>query len=213
MPRQNPPSLLLASTSPRRKDLLGQVRLRIDVRPPTSEEIPQDGEPPRRLVARLAREKAESIARARPDSRALVIAADTIVVAPGGGRVLGKPRDGADAVRMLRLLSGKTHTVYTGYCVLGSGGRSVARVVSTRVKIRALDRATIRRYVATGEPMDKAGSYAAQGLGMALVERVSGSYTNVVGLPIAQLLQDLEEVFGISLFSWIVPRSRGRRHR
>ncbi|MGZ6309765.1 MAG: Maf family protein, partial [Bdellovibrionota bacterium] len=109
-----------------------------------------------------------------------------------------------DAKAMLKLLSGKTHTVLTGYCLLEavSGGKSrrISRVISSRVKMRKLDAAAIARYVATGEPMDKAGSYGAQGLGMALIEEIRGSYTNVVGLPMAQILSDLEKSFGIPIF-------------
>lgn len=193
--------IILASTSPRRIGLLADAGLKVKVLAPDSDEKRLPGEPARRFVARVAREKAASVAR-RPD--AIIIAADTIVVSPEKQEILGKPKSIADARRMLRLLSGKTHTVLTGYCVFGVNTdgipREVSRVVSSQVKMRVLDDATIRRYVASGEPMDKAGSYAAQGLGMALIEKISGSYTNVVGLPIAQLLKDLETHFGIPLY-------------
>lgn len=201
-PRKQQPRIVLASTSPRRIELLQQARIIVEVIGPDTDEIRKPREAPRALVSRLAREKAASVAR-KLQEPALVIAADTIVVAPDGKTVLGKPRSVAEARKMLRMLAGKAHTVLTGYCVL-EGGKlrpsRVVRVVVSRVKMRSLSKTDIERYVATGEPMDKAGSYAAQGLGMALIEELRGSYTNVVGLPMCQLLSDLEEKFGIPLF-------------
>jgi septum formation protein len=135
-----------------------------------------------------------------------VIAADTTVVAPGGKRILGKPVDVRDAERMLRLISGRTHEVLTGYCLLGwdekGRMRTWSRVVRSKVTMRKVSTAMIRDYVASGEPMDKAGSYAAQGFGMNWIQFLRGSYTNVVGLPMCELLMDLEEKFGVR------PRSR-----
>lgn len=203
------PSLILASTSPRRIDLMKQTGFEVKVESPDADETPHPGESPRALVSRLAREKAFSIGRkgfrGGRASRQLVIAADTIVVSPNGKRVLGKPRNEAEARKMLGLLAGKRHSVLTGYCILpverdGSMGRSLTRVVTSRVKMRKLTPREIARYVKTGEPMDKAGSYAAQGVGMALIETIQGSYTNVVGLPMCQLIADLEKGFGIPLF-------------
>ncbi|MCM2322620.1 MAG: Maf family protein [Oligoflexia bacterium] len=199
-------TLILASTSPRRIELLSQIGLSFEVRSPNADETPAPGELPRRMVARLAVEKAESVlaGAASQYSRALVIAADTIVVAPDGKTVLGKPRDTRGAARMLKLLAGKTHTVYTGYAILELGGRrshSVIRVEKSTVTMRPLSQRDITDYIRTGEPMDKAGSYAAQGLGMALIERINGSYTNVVGLPICQVAADLEKHFGYPLFA------------
>ncbi len=183
--------LILASTSPRRIDLLRQVGLKPRVLSPHTDETALPGEGPAKLVARLAREKAASIGRPRD----CVIAADTIVVAPTGGTILGKPRNRREAMRMLKRLSGRTHTVLTGYCILYKEWE-VVRVVRSRVKMRVLSEKQLRAYVETGEPMDKAGAYAAQGIGSGLILEIRGSYTNVVGLPIAQLLSDLE-TFGI----------------
>jgi septum formation protein len=190
------------------------------------------------MVARLARDKAEAVALRvvaggvrglKRGAPVLIIAADTTVVAPGGsgsrGRVLGKPRDTREAKRMLGRLAGREHTVLTGYCVLelreskrGRASRTelpsfeshiLGRVVVSRVRMRRLSARDIAAYVATGEPMDKAGAYAAQGIGMALIEEIRGSYANVVGLPICQLAQDLEGRFGVSLFA--TGRRRGGR--
>lgn len=194
-------TLILASTSPRRIDLMKQVGLSFSVESPDADETPKKGESPRALVTRLSREKALSIAKKRSSQdESLIIAADTIVVAPGGKQVLGKPRNEAEARKMLAKLSGDCHAVLTGYCILKSGSKPFTRVVTSRVKMRKLSRTEIECYVKTGEPMDKAGSYAAQGLGMALVESIQGSYTNVVGLPMCQLIMDLEKNFGIRLF-------------
>ena len=126
------------------------------------------------------------------------------MVSPDGRKILGKPVNAQDAERMLSRLSGRQHTVLTGYCVWQTGGakaqRSLVRIVSSKVRLRKLSKKQIRFYIETGEPMDKAGSYAAQGRGMALVEDM-GSYTNVVGLPMGQLMADLEERFGVPFFS------------
>lgn len=201
--------ILLASTSPRRILLMTQVHLPIEVQTPMVDEKPKPNEKPDRLVARLAREKAQSvreIAIQRYES-CLILAADTLVVAPDGRKILGKPKDQDDARKMLKLLAGKTHTVLTGYSILlatrTQKSKQIVRVVKSRVKLRPLTAKTIDLYVASEEPMDKAGSYAAQGLGMALVEEIKGSYTNVVGLPMAQVCKDLEKIFKINLFSWI----------
>jgi septum formation protein len=182
--------------------------LAVEVQSPRVDEKPKYREKPQMLVSRLAREKAESvrgIAVQRYES-SLVIAADTIVVSPDGRKILGKPNDAEGAQKMLKILAGKTHTVLTGYCILMAtrkpGAKKVVRVVKSRVKMRSLTPKMIESYVASGEPMDKAGSYAAQGLGMALIERIDGSYTNVVGLPMSQIFVDLEKVFKIKLFSW-----------
>jgi septum formation protein len=200
--------IILASTSPRRIDLMKQVGLPCFVRAPEADETPRKGESPRALVSRLAREKAESmLTLALHDfAAALIIGADTIVIAPTGGRILNKPRDAKEACRMLAALAGKTHTVLTGYCILSAARESrpkpLVRVVSTKVTMRALTKKDIAGYVATGEPMDKAGAYAAQGVGMALIDRIQGSYTNVVGLPVSDILEDLEKTFGVPLLSW-----------
>lgn len=199
-----PLSLILASTSPRRIDLLAQAGLRARAQAPGTDEAIRPGETPAAMVRRLAREKASSVARKlAPGSRALVIAADTTVVAPDGRMILGKPDDARDAARMLRLLSGRVHTVLTGYCLFEVGPRPrkpLVRSVRSRVRMRKLSPRDIQAYIRTGEPMDKAGSYAAQGVGMALIESLQGSYSNVVGLPMCQVLLDLEHEFGLGLF-------------
>lgn len=198
--------VILASTSPRRIELLKAAGLEVEVRAPDADETPKKGELAKAMVARLAREKAQSLMKDLlwEHGAAIVIAADTTVVAPNGKTILGKPVDEADARRMLKMLAGKTHTVHTGFCILSIAREMkperVVRVVTTKVTMRKLTAADIEAYVKTREPMDKAGSYAAQGLGMALIERISGSYTNVVGLPLSQLLLDLERKFGFSLF-------------
>ena len=213
-PLTQSPSLILASTSPRRIELLRQAGLDPRVIGPGTEEVERPGESPTRMVARLATEKAQAVA-GRPDlpPGAVIIAADTTVVADaagrsgrgsvrGGSRVLGKPRDAREAFEMLSRILGTTHTVLTGYCLIRprhgrTPARKLTRVVRTRVKMRKLTPAEIKRYIATGEPMDKAGAYGAQGIGGGYIESISGSYTNVVGLPISQLMADLALKFGI----------------
>lgn len=201
--------IILASTSPRRKHLMEQVQLRCEIREPDADETLKRGEEPEKFVARLARAKAESVMMEClwEYGAAMIIAADTTVVAPNGKTILNKPRDEAEARKMLKMLQGKTHTVLTGYTILAVAREMnpvrVSRVVRSKVKMRPLSKEAIDRYIATGESMDKAGSYAAQGFGMALVESISGSYTNVVGLPISHLLMDLEKKFGIELFEQV----------
>ena len=203
------PAIILASTSPRRISLLGEVRLPIRIESPDTDEAIKKGESPKNLVARLAREKAESVLKKIKNEckASIIIAADTIVVSPNQKTILGKPKNPKDAIKMIHSLSGKFHTVFTGYCLLKSGEgsrtRITVRVVKSLVKIKTLSPSTIRKYVATGEPLDKAGSYGAQGIGMAFIEEIRGSYTNVVGLPMAQVLADLEKISGTQLLEWI----------
>ncbi|HVM20286.1 MAG TPA: Maf family protein [Egibacteraceae bacterium] len=183
MPTPSPEAdLVLASASPRRLDLLRLAGLDPVVAPADVDETVRDGEAPEVYVVRLARAKAEA-ASGRPGI--VVLGADTTVVLDG--HILGKPEDERDAVAMLRRLAGRTHTVSTGVVALGAGDRREI-VVSTAVTFAPLDDAAIRRYVATGEPLDKAGGYGIQGRAAAFVERIDGSYTNVVGLPLAQTL-------------------------
>jgi septum formation protein len=198
------PYVVLASSSPRRVELLKSANIPVVTRSPEVDESPRRGEAPAALVRRLARLKALSVVSAveAEFSSGVVLSADTIVVSPKGNRILGKPRDRKDAEKMLKILSGKTHTVLTGYCLSGFGltsekDKSLVRVIKSSVTLRKLDAQFIADYVGTGEPMDKAGSYAAQGLGMTFIEKISGSYTNVVGLPISQVLEDLAREFGI----------------
>lgn len=183
------PALTLASGSPRRRELLAGLGIALEVRPAATDEAVHTGERPAAYVARVAREKA----RAVPGE--VVLAADTAVVL--GDRILGKPRDAPDAARMLRALSGTSHQVLTAVCVrrnrpLPAREREVT--VSTQVRFRSLGEEQIAWYVSTGEPLDKAGAYAVQGVGGVLVEAVVGSVSGVVGLPLAESLALLAEV-------------------
>lgn len=177
--------LVLASASPRRSELLASVGLDFDVVPADIDESVAPGEAPAGYVARLSREKAAAVA-GRVGIDALVVAADTTVDI--GGQILEKPADSADARRMLRLLSGTTHLVHTGVTVASTTGPAETNVVETAVRFVEITDALVDWYVATGEPFGKAGAYAIQGAGAALVERVDGSVTNVIGLPLAETL-------------------------
>lgn len=172
--------LILASGSPRRAELLARAGYRFEVVPPDIDERRQAGEAPRDYVARLAAEKAAAVAPRYPER--VVLAADTTVVVDA--TVLGKPQDPDDAAGMLRRLSGRAHDVLTGVAVR-RGGACVSAVEQTAVHLAALDEALIGWYVATGEPSDKAGAYGVQGIASRFVTRVEGSYSNVVGLPLA----------------------------
>jgi septum formation protein len=182
------PAVVLASASPRRADLLTAAGVMFEVRAVEVGEQPFDGETAVDYVARVAADKARACLAA---ADAVVLAADTVVVVDG--RILGKPADDADAARMLRLLSGRGHDVLTGVAVRRGGEVAVA-VESTAVTFAPLSAAEVAWYVASGEPMDKAGAYAIQGLASRFVERVSGSYSNVVGLPVALVCRMLAEV-------------------
>jgi septum formation protein len=180
--------LVLASQSPRRRELLASVGLAAEVRPANADESVRPGETPEAYVRRVARDKAEAVAVAPGE---LVLAADTAVVLEG--TILGKPSDAGDARRMLRALSGRTHVVLTAVHARSAppGGGPLAEgseMVSTTVRFRPLADPEIDWYVATGEPLDKAGAYAVQGIGGALVLGVAGSVSNVVGLPLAETL-------------------------
>ena len=179
--------LILASASPRRAELLAAAGFAFEVRPRTVDERLKPGEDPHAHVVRLAREKAEAVDGADPDL--VVLAADTVVVIDG--LVLGKPADDGEAAVMLRRLSGRTHEVLTGVA-LRSAGRVLTDVARTAVHFLPLSAAEIAWYVASGEPRDKAGAYAIQGLASRFVDRIEGSYTNVVGLPIATVAELLK---------------------
>ena len=171
--------LILASGSPRRRELLHALGLAFEVRPADLDETRHDGETPESYVRRLAREKA----RARGDGGELVLAADTTVVC--GEEVLGKPRDPADARHMLARLAGRDHHVWTGVALhRPADGHLAVGAERTRVTMAAMSETEIAWYAATGEPDDKAGAYAIQGLGALFVAAIDGNYTNVVGLPI-----------------------------
>jgi septum formation protein len=185
-----PRRLVLASASPRRRELLARLGLDPVIRPADIDETPSPGEDPHDLVVRLAAAKAAT-SLARGDAQDLVLAADTEVVLDG--QVLGKPRDRDDAARMLRRLAGRSHEVVTGVAVRRCGTARTTRV-TTEVRFRPLCDAEIAWYVATGEPEDKAGAYALQGAGAALVERIDGSDTNVIGLPLAETVTLLRQV-------------------
>ncbi len=171
--------LILASSSPRRKELMGYTGLPFEVKTAEAEE--KKAGKPEELVMENACRKARAVAKAYAGRT--VLGADTVVYLDG--RVLGKPRDREEASWMLSLLSGAWHTVYTGVCVISSGGREDVRCDESRVLFTPLSREEIERYVASGEPMDKAGAYALQGKGGMFVERIEGSYSNVIGLPMA----------------------------
>ncbi|MCZ7586295.1 MAG: Maf family protein [Deltaproteobacteria bacterium] len=190
---QTPARFILASASPRRRAMLDDLGASFEILPAGIDEHDVPGERAEDHVQRLALEKAETIAAAHPD--ALVLGVDTEVIV--NGTTLGKPADEDDACRMLGLIAGREHTVATAYALVWTAGDlRRTRVVTSRVTLCALTSERIRRYVATGEPMDKAGAYAIQGVGASLVRRVEGSYTCVVGLPLAELVEDLDELFG-----------------
>ena len=182
---------ILASSSPRRRELLTSIGLPFDVVPSHIPEEHQPGEAPEEYVARLSREKANAIATAHPSR--WVIAADTTVLL--GDQLLEKPSGKADAIRMLSLIAGQTHIVYTGV-TLQNVGRQVreTRVAESEVRMLPLSRSDVEWYVDTGEPLDKAGAYAVQGIGGMFIESIHGSYTNVVGLPLAMLFQMMRKV-------------------
>lgn len=183
------PHVILASASPRRRELLDLVGIAHEVQPADIDESYQDGEEAAPHAERLAREKGATIAARHPD--AIVISADTIVVIDG--LVLGKPRDEADAARMLAMLGGQSHVVLTAVAV-SYKGRMRSGVESVRVTFRTLDKERIGAYIATAEPMDKAGAYGIQGFGATLVERVDGDYFAVMGLPLARMVDLLQEI-------------------
>jgi septum formation protein len=191
---QNSAPLILASASPRRRELLAQAGFSFEVAPAHVPEVRKPGEDPIRFVTRLAREKAEAVAASRPVTPdTIVLGADTIVVVEE--EVLGKPQDAADATRMLRLLSGQTHQVITGVCL--AKGRERQRAVEvTFVRFATLSNEEIDAYVATGEPLDKAGAYAIQGRAGRWVPRIHGCYFNVVGLPLALVSSMIEAMQG-----------------
>jgi septum formation protein len=187
--------LVLASASPRRRAILSQLGLRFQVSESGIDEAEPGGGEPEAYARGLASQKADAVAaRLRAQgSRAYVLGADTIVVIEG--RVLNKPADDADAVRMLMALSGKQHTVITAVALRSAHDAGFARTIAVHsgVRFRAFERATAERYAASGEGRDKAGSYAVQGLGAGLVRAIDGSYSNVVGLPACETLELLIE--------------------
>jgi nucleoside triphosphate pyrophosphatase len=186
--------LVLASASPRRQELLRNAGIPFVAQPTNIPEVPEAGEAPRAFAERMARQKALTVFRQRPHD--LVLGADTIVVV--GTEILGKPRDNADAARMLRLLSGRRHEVTTGVCLVGQQPASAmsfedVRSETTAVTIDALSDEDIRSYISTREPMDKAGAYAIQGRASRWISRIAGDYFNVVGLPVSLVYKMIRE--------------------
>lgn len=185
LPSIHDAKVILASASPRRQELLRQVGIPFTVDPSETDETFRPEWSASEIAERLAERKAKDVAARHPEAD-VVLGADTVVILEGVP--LAKPEDAADAARMLGLLSGKTHEVVTGYALVAPGGdRTVTGACRSKVRFRALDQAEIARYVASGEPMDKAGAYAIQGLASLFVEGIEGDYFNIVGLPLGQV--------------------------
>jgi septum formation protein len=197
--RQNP--LILASASPRRKELLSQIRIPFRAVKSRVKEDVITGDPSK-ITQRLANEKATHILKA--ESKSWILGADTIVTI--NDKVLGKPSDAKNARKMLESLSGREHSVITGFCILDPSGDLVhTEAVTTLVRFKTLSEKEISSYINSGEPFGKAGSYAIQGIGAFLVEAISGSYTNVVGLPLCALINALISVEALDGFPMIAP--------
>jgi len=188
--------IILASASPRRKELFSRLGLRFHVIVPQVDETIRKEETPAEFCSRISKEKALSVSSRLTD--VLVVSADTIVVS--GERILGKPLDETQAREHLRILQGTVHEVYTGYAIV-HGRKCTGRTIRTRVHFRDMSDEEIAWYISTKEPMDKAGSYGLQGIGSIFVSRIEGSYTNVIGLPLSDLYNDLKG-FGITLHSF-----------
>ena len=198
MIKPNEFALILASASPRRQELLRLAGISVEVIPSHADERFRSGEKPERHVIRLAREKAHEVAGRNPNR--CVLGADTVVVVDG--KVLGKPEDPKEAEEMLRFLSDREHRVITGYCLLNSTLENRKEgFVTTRVRFKPLSSEEIRWYIATEEPFDKAGAYAIQGRGAFMIREIFGSYTNVVGLPLCEVIEALKETGAVELFS------------
>jgi septum formation protein len=189
-------TIILASASPRRKELLEKINLKFEVDASDCEETVDPELEPRETVRQLAIQKAKAVAGRHKN--AIIIAADTIGVI--GEKILGKPHTKNEARKMLRAISGKCHIVITGFSILDTAtNKTVTGTVKTRVYIKKLTAPEIDSYVETGEPLDKAGAYAIQGLGAVIVEKIEGDYYNVMGLPLSALAEALKE-FGISVW-------------
>lgn len=190
-------NIILASASPRRKEILENVNVKFTVVASDIDEVILENEPPKELVKRLAFEKCMDIARKNKD--ALVIGADTIVVL--NNHILGKPNNEEDAYNMVKLLSGKKHQVITGISLINlSSDKKVIDYVVSEVTFKDLSEETIRDYINTKESLDKAGAYGIQGYGGLLVENINGDYFNIVGLPISRINDLLREYFDVNLF-------------
>lgn len=189
--------MILASGSPRRRELLENIGLQFDILPSDVEETIEEGLPPYLVVEQLSLLKAADVAKSQ-DKHALIIGADTIVVLDGA--ILTKPKDEADAFAMLEKLSGKCHSVLTGLSIVRNfDGKCVSVCEETKVYFKKLSAEEINAYIKTGEPSDKAGAYGIQGYGSMLIEKIEGDYFNVVGLPIARLYQLLYTEYDINI--------------
>jgi septum formation protein len=191
--------VVLASTSPRRQELIASLHIPYEIRPSYADEHTPSDWTPRQIVEGLALRKAQAVYEeiGDPSENAVIVGSDTIVVLED--QVLGKPADDADAFRMLKSLQGRAHHVYTGVaCIDAATGQRMVRHRMTRVVMKPLSDATIQAYVQSGEPRDKAGAYGIQGLGSTLVEGIEGCYFTVVGLPVS-LLSDMLSEFGIDV--------------
>jgi septum formation protein len=188
-----PDTLILASASPRRAELLASAGYEFTVDPGHVDEAELPGEDPEAYVLRVAREKARTVAGRYREPGKIILAADTTVVA--GGEILAKPADESDAIRMLKRLAGAVHHVFTGVVAI-SGDRELSELASTRVRLLPLTQDEIRWYVGTGEPMGKAGAYAIQGKAARFVDWIEGSWSNVVGLPVAKVAHMLKQLEG-----------------
>ena len=185
------PALVLASASPRRRELLAGLGLTFEVDVPDVDEAQLDGEAPEAMVVRLASAKALAVARRRAPARPLVIAADTTVVIDG--EAIAKPRDVTEAAAFVARLAGRTHVVHTGHA-LRVGDREAIALRTTHVRLRALDEREVRAYAATGEGLDKAGGYAIQGIGATLIDGIEGCYGAVVGLSLPAVVLAAREL-------------------
>ena len=191
--------IILASTSPRRQELIASLRIPFEIMGSDADEDTPFGWSPDKIVETLSLRKADAVYRKLSETcgSAVIVGSDTIVVLEGD--ILGKPADEQDAVRMLSGLQGRTHKVYTGVaCVDAETGRSIVRHRVTSVRMKPLSEEEIVSYVRSGEPADKAGAYAIQGLGATIVDSIEGDYFNVVGLPLS-LLSDMLEEMGITV--------------
>ncbi|MEA3466444.1 MAG: Maf family nucleotide pyrophosphatase [Thermodesulfobacteriota bacterium] len=193
-------NIILASASPRRRELLASVGITFQVIPSNIEEKHRIGESPSDFVLRLSEEKAAQVAQRSGITGRWVIGSDTIVVCDDN--IIGKPTSTQDSSSMLHQLSGRSHQVLSGYAIIDRDNNTcIKRCVTTEVTFRTLTEQEIEGYIATGEPADKAGSYAIQGIGSYIVTGINGSYTNVVGLPMSHIVNDLKSLGAITLFS------------
>jgi septum formation protein len=195
LPDNNMKTIILASASPRRKELLQRIGLKFKVDPSNYEENISSELEPHELAKSLSLEKAKLVAEKHMN--ALVIAADTFIVFEG--KILGKPRTETEAKEMLETISGRQHSVITGFTIIdAANNKALSKAVETKVYIRKLSSNEIDAYVESKEPLDKAGAYAIQGLGSVIVEKIEGDYFNVVGLPLSALTETLKE-FGVHI--------------